>query len=434
MSQRLKSILLFLLDGIILFMSLNLTLFIFKKGVYVPEFWQYHIEAFIILFPVWFIVFYIEGLYSLKTFKNSGLAVSLIRSLALNLLISLIYFYLFMDEVAPKKNLIILISFALVGMFLVRKLFLSFLAIDTFVTKVHLIGTQEDHAVLTQELNERKHLGYKIISTSTNAENLNITGIDLIVIDRNNLKNKDDLKKIFELLNSSTDIMDLALFSERTTGKIPVTAIEETWFIQYCGLKTNQFYEMSKAILDRGTALLMIILIGPFYLFLLVFLIIFHGRPLFFTQKRTGYLNKTFTLYKLRSMVVNAEASGAQWSKPGDARITKIGKFLRKTRLDELPQLWNIFNGDMSLVGPRPERPEIINSTLAVKIPFYNQRHLVKPGVTGWAQVSFRYGYSEDDSLQKLQYDLYYIKNKSIWLDISIILKTIKTVLTGAGQ
>ena len=133
-------------------------------------------------------------------------------------------------------------------------------------------------------------------------------------------------------------------------------------------------------------------------------------------------------------MVVDAEKSGAQWSKPGDARITPLGKILRKTRLDELPQLINIIRGEMSLVGPRPERPEIIKGQLAPKIPFYHLRHLVKPGVTGWAQVTFRYGFSAEDSQEKLQYDLFYVKNRTIWLDVLVILKTIKTVITGAGQ
>jgi lipopolysaccharide/colanic/teichoic acid biosynthesis glycosyltransferase len=133
-------------------------------------------------------------------------------------------------------------------------------------------------------------------------------------------------------------------------------------------------------------------------------------------------------------MVVDAEKSGAQWAKPGDARVTRVGRILRKTRLDELPQLINIFRGEMSLVGPRPERPEIIENKLAPSIPYYNLRHLVKPGVTGWAQVTFRYGFSTEDSAEKLQYDLYYVKNKSLWLDIIVIIKTIKTVVTGAGQ
>jgi lipopolysaccharide/colanic/teichoic acid biosynthesis glycosyltransferase len=172
----------------------------------------------------------------------------------------------------------------------------------------------------------------------------------------------------------------------------------------------------------------------PIALILLPILLIVHGRPIFFKQKRVGLNNKTFTLYKLRSMVVDAEKDGAQWSKPGDARVTAMGKFLRKSRLDELPQLLNIIRGEMSLVGPRPERPEMINNQLSKEIPFYNLRHLVKPGVTGWAQVTFRYGFSKEDSLEKLQFDLFYVKNRSLWLDIIVILKTIKTVLTGAGQ
>ena len=131
---------------------------------------------------------------------------------------------------------------------------------------------------------------------------------------------------------------------------------------------------------------------------------------------------------------VDAEKDGAQWAKPKDARITPLGHVLRKTRLDELPQLINIFKGEMSLVGPRPERPEIIEKSLAPNIPFFGLRHLVKPGVTGWAQVTFRYGFSQEDSKEKLQFDLFYVKNRSVWLDMLVIIKTIKTVITGAGQ
>ena len=172
----------------------------------------------------------------------------------------------------------------------------------------------------------------------------------------------------------------------------------------------------------------------PVAIVLLPILLIVHGRPIFFKQTRIGLNNLPFTIYKLRSMVNDAEKHGAQWAKPGDSRITPLGKFLRKSRLDELPQLINILKGEMSLVGPRPERPEMIDLKLAPHIPYYNLRHLVKPGVTGWAQVSFRYGFSQEDSKEKLQYDLYYVKNRSGWLDLLVILKTIKTVLTGAGQ
>ncbi len=196
--------------------------------------------------------------------------------------------------------------------------------------------------------------------------------------------------------------------------------------------KRNMELKFSKSRLHF--LILMLIMLVPVAIILFPILLLVHGRPIFFKQTRTGLNNKSFTLYKLRSMVIDAEKGGAQWAKPGDARITPLGKILRKTRLDELPQLINIIRGEMSLVGPRPERPEIISGQLSPNIPYYSLRHLVKPGVTGWAQVTFRYGFSKEDSMEKLQYDLFYVKNRNIWLDALVIIKTIKTVLTGAGQ
>jgi exopolysaccharide biosynthesis polyprenyl glycosylphosphotransferase len=156
--------------------------------------------------------------------------------------------------------------------------------------------------------------------------------------------------------------------------------------------------------------------------------------PVLYSQRRVGKDGKPFTIYKFRSMRINAEAaSGAVWSQPGDPRVTPMGRFLRRTRIDELPQLWNVLKGDMSFVGPRPERPEFVED-LSRQIPFYGQRHAVRPGLTGWAQVRHRYGSSVDDSQEKLQYDLFYIKHMSTTFDLFIVLETIKTVLVRGGS
>jgi len=150
-------------------------------------------------------------------------------------------------------------------------------------------------------------------------------------------------------------------------------------------------------------------------------------------QQRTGKRGKKFMAIKIRSMSKNAEVNGPQWATKNDPRVTRSGKFMRRTRVDEIPQLINILRGEMSFIGPRPERPEFIQR-LEKKIPYYNERLLVKPGLTGWAQINFPYGASEKDAMEKLQYDLYYIKNRSFILDLSVFLKTIKTVLSGGGQ
>jgi lipopolysaccharide/colanic/teichoic acid biosynthesis glycosyltransferase len=161
--------------------------------------------------------------------------------------------------------------------------------------------------------------------------------------------------------------------------------------------------------------------------------IIGNRGPLFYTQERVGKNGAIFKIYKYRTMVKNAEANGAVFTTANDSRITPFGKFLRKTRLDEFPQFLNILNGDMAIIGPRPERPIFVNE-IAEVMPFYETRHVIKPGLTGWAQVNYAYGDSIDDSLVKLQYDLYYIKHRSIFLDINIIIKTFSTVLFYRGQ
>jgi lipopolysaccharide/colanic/teichoic acid biosynthesis glycosyltransferase len=173
-----------------------------------------------------------------------------------------------------------------------------------------------------------------------------------------------------------------------------------------------------------GVVLLPLILIGN---------LIGNKGPLFYTQERVGRNSKPFRIIKLRTMFINAEADGAKWAKKNDKRITAFGKFLRRTRLDEVPQFYNVLKGDMSIIGPRPERPFFVNELSRI-IPFYETRHIIKPGLTGWAQVNTRYGSSVDDSLTKLQYDLYYIKHRSIFLDFSIAIKTLSTILYYRGQ
>ena len=155
--------------------------------------------------------------------------------------------------------------------------------------------------------------------------------------------------------------------------------------------------------------------------------------PLFYTQQRIGKNGIPFIIYQFRTMVVNAEKNGAVWAQKNDYRVTKFGKFLRKSRLDEIPQFFNILKGSMSIIGPRPERPEFVGQ-LSLEMPFYETRHVIKPGLTGWAQVSYEYGSSKEDSLRKLQYDLYYIKHRSFVLDLNIIVKTLSTILFYRGQ
>lgn len=439
MSNRAKTLLLIIVDALILFIALSLVAYSRKRGDAVTFLFNNY-KLFIFFLPIWWLMYFIEGLYTLRTYNPANLPISILRSTFLATVITLVAFYLIPDKILGITPKTILLLTAVVSVPLLhtwRKFFFKFFAKENRQRGTLLIGSKSTLELAIEELVKKPHLGYRLVGTLTPEEALNYTpseDVQLVAIERNIATNPELYKKFFSLMESGVEVMDLARFAEKISGKIPLAAIDESWFVEYCGYNESYSYDFLKNFIDRFVALMMIIGFLPIYLLLLPLLLIVHGRPVFFKQTRTGLHNKPFTLWKLRSMVVDAEKSGAQWAKPGDARVTTVGKFLRKTRLDELPQLINIFKGEMSLVGPRPERPEIIASKLAPAIPFYNLRHLVKPGVTGWAQVTFRYGFSTEDSAEKLQYDLFYVKNKSLWLDIIVIIKTIKTVLTGAGQ
>lgn len=241
--------------------------------------------------------------------------------------------------------------------------------------------------------------------------------------------------RLIKLLEKGVSIREYAQVYEELTYRIPVQHVERDFYRYFPFSRSNQnkLYLFFNRMLDivmgilglsSGILLLPLVLIGN---------LIGNKGCLLYSQTRVGRNGSRFKLYKLRSMVKNAEENGAQFAKERDIRVTKFGRFLRKSRFDEIPQFFNVLKGEMSVIGPRPERPEFVDN-LAEKLPFYEVRHLVKPGITGWAQVNARYGSSETDSLEKLQYDLYYIKHRSLFLDVVIIIKTLSTIVFFRGQ
>ncbi|MBJ7363360.1 MAG: sugar transferase [Synechococcus sp. SupBloom_Metag_053] len=245
-----------------------------------------------------------------------------------------------------------------------------------------------------------------------------------------------DLEPIFQkALVQKTRLLSLAQLAEEELQRIPAHWLDES-IVQLSGLANGREIGINSQLKRLADLILGILLILSAAIILLpiAIAIYWHDRgPIFYSQIRTGLFGESFTIYKLRTMQQTAEENGAQWSKPGDKRITPIGKWLRRSRLDELPQLLNIIKGDMSFIGPRPERPEL-ERDLEVNIPHYRLRHLVRPGLSGWAQVNMAYTSSVEDAKLKLSYDLYYLKNNSFWLDLLILAKTFKTVLKGAGR
>lgn len=232
---------------------------------------------------------------------------------------------------------------------------------------------------------------------------------------------------------SGVDVVDAPTFYEQVTGKLLLENITPSWFIFSNGFRINSMIRVAKRLVDMVAAACGLALLLPFFPLVALLIKLDSPGPVFFRQTRIGQGDREFTLLKFRTMRQDAEvATGAVWAQQDDPRITRLGYFLRKTRIDEIPQLINVLQGDMSLVGPRPERPEFV-SKLKEVIPYYSERHYVKPGVTGWAQVCYPYGASVEDAIEKLRYDLYYVKNLSVLLDIRIILRTIGVVLFREG-
>jgi sugar transferase (PEP-CTERM system associated) len=245
----------------------------------------------------------------------------------------------------------------------------------------------------------------------------------------------DLLRALVRCKMQGVDVYRMSSLYEEVTGKIPVTHISDVWFIDTVmyGTKKGIYNMKVKRLLDIGFSFVALLCWGlPLLLLTCVAIKLDSKGPVFYRQKRTGARGTVFELVKFRSMTVDAEQNGAVWASKKDPRVTRVGRIIRKLRIDEVPQVWNVLKGDISFIGPRPERPEFVE-TLEKKIPYYGLRHSVKPGITGWAQVNYPYGASEEDALEKLQYDLFYIKNLSAFLDFHILLKTVRVVLSQKG-
>jgi sugar transferase (PEP-CTERM system associated) len=258
--------------------------------------------------------------------------------------------------------------------------------------------------------------------------------VDRVVVSLADARGKLPMDKLLDLRLDGVNFDHLASVYEEYTGKIAVENLRPSWFVFSAGFRKTRVASAAKRLLDLMAAGAGLMLALPLMALIVLLVKITSPGPALYHQRRVGQHGRIFTVHKFRSMRQDAEAAtGPVWAaKAGDPRRTWVGRILRKTRLDELPQLWNILVGDMSLVGPRPERPEFVGA-LSREIPFYGQRHVVRPGLTGWAQVRYTYGATTEDALQKLQYDLFYIKNLSVALDLFIVAATVKTVLLGKG-
>lgn len=276
-------------------------------------------------------------------------------------------------------------------------------------------------------------LGARVLGTNSDLEQIIDTHrIERIVVSLSDRRGTLPLQQLLDAKLAGIQVEDAAAIYERVTGKILLDDLKPSWLIFSDGFTASPATRAVKRLIDIACAAIGLVLASPLVLMTALAVRLDSPGQVLYRQERVGLRGRLFTLYKFRSMRLDAERGTPVWASDNDARVTRVGRFIRKTRLDEIPQLWNVLRGDMSLVGPRPERPFFV-AQLARQIPFYVERHTVRPGVTGWAQVRYQYGASIEDAIEKLRYDLYYIKHQSVAFDLAIALDTIKVILVGKG-
>jgi sugar transferase (PEP-CTERM system associated) len=318
--------------------------------------------------------------------------------------------------------------------------------------RVLIVGTGHTARVLAQQIGRQQDFAYRLVGFVRESEGAmlvrqhdvlgNATDIDGIVASRHvdrivvGLSDRRGRLPIEQLLRakmSGVRVEDATTTYERLTGKILIDDLKPSWLIFSDGFRASRGTRFVKRMLDLSMSMILAIISAPFMVMTAIAIKLDSAGPMLYSQERVGENGRVFNIYKFRSMRIDAESAGTPiWARDKDDRATRVGRFIRTTRLDELPQLWNVMRGDMSFVGPRPERPFFVDQ-LATEIPFYLQRHSVKPGLTGWAQVKYRYGSTVEDAMEKLRYDLYYIKHLSIVFDLTIVLDTVKVILFGKG-
>lgn len=430
--SKIRTTILFLVDAALLFFSLWLMLKL-RFGGEAALMWQKHLNAFLFIYPLWFISFYIFGLYDLKLAKNtSEFYLSVLKATVLNGFISTTLLYLFPSffGLTPRTNLFLNLLFFGILVFLWHQLYNLIIKSPNLTRQVIIIGKNPKSLEIKERIDQNPQLGYKVISIiDPEKEILNLKKENnYTIVTSINLNHYPELaKKLYQYL-PYFNFEKFSDFYERITGKVPLSQIDEVWFLDNLKEREMIVYEKVKRLIDIVFGFLFLIL--TIILFpLIAFLIKIESRgPVFYRQIRIGKREKEIVIYKFRSMKSNKKETTEKWREKDKSQVTKVGAVLRRLHLDELPQSWSILKGDLSIAGPRPEWI-MLGRIFEEEIPFYFQRYLVKPGITGWAQLHFPASLSVAEAKEKFKYDLYYIKNRSLILDLEIILKTLNHLL-----
>ena len=438
MNNRLKKAPLLAGDLAFLILALISTVYLrYSSAIYASEL-QQHWRPFAVVFAIWLFSLYINNLYDLN---QRALSRRFFRSLAnaaiLSSLLSIIYFYLNVaSDIAPRTNLLIFVAIYS-ALFIFWRYVYQAISRTVPRTGLAILGGGAKADNLTKEIERNTGAGYQLelvvneVGGLANLQALAKNGKVKVVVASEDF-GPEAASLLLDLLQHGVSVYAYPDFYELISGKIPVEEISASWFLE--NLKENQrgYFNFFKRALDLSAALILLIITLPFWPLIALIIKLESAGPVFFRQERLGRRGRHFQIIKFRTM--KEAGNDRSLTADGDKRITKAGGFFRKTRIDEIPQILNIIKGEMSFIGPRPERPELAQE-LERAIPFYNTRLIVKPGVSGWDQVSGEYhSPTQEDTLKKLQNDLYYIKNRSLFLDAAIALKTVATMLGRGGR
>lgn len=446
-SSRMK-ILVFFYDCVVIILSaffapiLRFSVFRFD---YYEAFFDIHLYFILVVYSL---ILYIFDLYNIK-YRQSRIHFVIMYTAACLLIAILLatFFYLF-PKISFGRGIWLIqigLSYVFIGMghlffitvlnhHIPKKKFVIVGDTDDIKTIITILR-QSEYCDIIGYIGPKRNFGIINLGDYRNLDNIvNLTRPDAIIVSERSLIKGDIERKILHAKMKGVYIYDIPELVEMIHENLPVEFINDYWLIfnSFRGIHTNEYNKRFKRIFDVIIAIAGIILASPFMFITAVIVKMESPGPILYRQVRVGYNEKNFTIYKFRSMVQHAELNGAVWAKEKDDRTTRFGSFIRKFRIDELPQFFNILRGDMTLIGPRPERPEFVEN-LKKDIPYYSLRHMIKPGVTGWAQINYPYGASVQDAKNKLEYDLYYMKHLSPGLDMIILVRTIRTMIFGQG-
>jgi sugar transferase (PEP-CTERM system associated) len=392
------------------------------------------------------------GVYGSDALRSMRYATArLLVAVSLGIIALSVVYFMLPGRTLWRSNLFYAMFIAMAFLVLIRLLLGGLLGTSAFRRRVLVLGAGA-RADRLRKLGERPEAGFAIVgyigmssaapvveeaihrdainNLTRYVENLGVSEVVLALEER---RNALPLKDLLRIKTTGVHVNDFSTFMERETGRVDLDTVNPSWLIFSDGFSSGRaLSSAAKRIFDITASLLLLVLTLPVIVLFALLVKIDSKGPAFFRQRRVGLYGEPFDVIKLRSMRTDAEVNGAQFAQENDPRVTRIGRFIRKVRIDELPQTWSVLKGEMSFVGPRPERPEFV-SDLEEKLPYYAERHMVKPGITGWAQINYPYGASIEDSRHKLEYDLYYAKNYTPFLDLLILLQTLRVVLWHEG-